>query len=337
MLGPLQHAQLFLSTLHSFGGIVEITALAPKRKPIKRYFTNTEIAAEWALETNWSGFSVFAGVNPRSSFDGHESSVAASVALFLDFDPGKHADPDAALAMLTRFGIPPSITVRSGNGTHFYLLLETPSDPNIAKPIASRLCKATESDRVGNTNRIARLSGSLNWKDDQAPKWCYITGIYSDRRYALEQVSCALDAMGAPPAEEFKAPPRQPEAPTDDITVMLSRVSEHAREIIEWGEKNPNSTGQISRSEADFFVVCELVRADATDEQILWVYENKEIGSLKYRSSGRHYLNRTIEKARLMTAQVMQRESYGRSTRYVRGSRGGARESRRWAKSGGLR
>lgn len=332
MFGPLQHATLFLETLHAAGGLIEITALAPRHRPIKRYFTDPAVAAEWGLETNWQGYGVFAGVNPRNQFDGHEHSVAASVALFLDFDPGKH-DVDAGLKLLAAQGILPSITVCSGNGAHAYFLLSCPIETATAKPVAARLCKATVSDCVGNVNRIARLAGSVNWKND-APKWAHLTGIWPDRRYTIEQITYALDKAGAP--RVFATPPcapRQPQNPTDDIKELLVRLPPHPHEIVHAGERNIYSAGQVSRSEADFFVVCALVRADATDDQIQWIYDNMPIGELKYNQpgAGQRYLNRTIEKARQATAEVPRREFGSRKSvdsHHARGSRGGAREER---------
>jgi hypothetical protein len=324
MLGPLEHATLFIKTLHVFGGLIEITALAPKRRPIKRYFTDPAIAAEWALETNWQGYSVFSSVNPRWAFDGHESTVAATVALPLDFDAGKH-DPGAALELLTAHGIPPSIVARSGRGTHAYLLLAAPSAPDAAKLTAERLCKVTSSDRVFNCNRIMRIPGSVNWKDP--PTWAYLTGMW-DRRYSLADVDAALDRMGAPTVRTPRlAPPRQPQAPPQDIHELMTRIPGHAAVLISAGERNPYS-GQTTRSETDFYVVCALVRGDATDEQIRWIYENCPIGSLKYAAAGAHYLNRTIEKARLMTAEPIRNGSRSSDARALRRaqSHGGARD-----------
>jgi hypothetical protein len=73
-------------------------------------------------------------------------------------------------------------------------------------------------------------------------------------------------------------------------------------DIIATGEKNAYSEKQITRSEADWVVVCALVNAGATDEMIHWVYEKNPVGLLKYREAGAHYLNQTIESARRATS-----------------------------------
>lgn len=305
MLGPFHHAETLISTVHRFGGWFEITAMAPKHRPVKRYFNNPEVAAEWSLDVNAIGYNVFLGVNPRWAFGGHEDKVSAVVALPLDFDPGKHDDPEKPLDALCAFGIPPSITVRSGNGCHAYLLLASPSEPMLAKRTAERLCKATGSDRVHNVNRIMRLAGTQNWKQETSPKPCYITGLSPERVYTLGQIESALDLMGAPSVKEAPTtPPRQPEQIEPELKNIIAKLAPHAHELVHGGERL--SMAQATRSETDFYVICELVRHDATDEQIREIYSAYPIGSLKYREAGDHYLNRTIERARVFTAESVE-------------------------------
>jgi hypothetical protein len=308
MFGPLDHAKLLLSTLHpqpSAAALIEITALRAKRKgylPTQRYFTDAQIAAEWALELNTQRYSIFVGVNPRHAMGSFETDVAASTALFLDLQP-ERTNLDEVFASLTRHGVPPSISVCSGNGAHLYLLLN-PIDPALAKPVARRLCGALSSDAVFNTNRIARIPGSINWKPPpKQPTWCYLTGVWPERRYDIAQVDAALDAMGAPSVR--RPPTGTPIQPIDEATWIDVRrqLSPHALAIIDFGEKNPYSEKQVTRSEADWLAICSLVRAGATDELIHWVYETQPIGDLKYREAGLRYLNHTIEAARRATVE----------------------------------
>lgn len=319
-----------LSALHpapNESALIEITGLAQHAIPSKRYFTDIALAAEHALDLNAVGYNVFHSVNCRNSFRALEVNVPFSGALYLDFDE-KHGGEEAARQATRRLadnGIAVSVSVASGHGAHLYLLLR-PADTMTAKLAAGRLCKITNSDHVHNQNRIARLPGSLNWKEPAA--WCRITGWEPDRRYDLAEVDAALDRMGAPRASQ----PRdvEPRVSTGSITMespdwwmtMKLRLSQQALIIIESGERNVMSTGQVSRSEADWLVVCALVNADATDEQIAWVYENWPIGDMKYRSSGRHYLAQTIQKARYHLAEpVRQARSRGKYIgRLARGS-----------------
>jgi len=313
MTMPLDHARMLLTTLHpqpSADALVEITALLATRKrymPVQRYFTDIAVALEWAFEKNQPDqhWSIFHGVNARRSMGSFEANVGVSTALFLDLQP-ERTSIEETVAMLTNHGIPPSVQVCSGNGAHLYLLLN-PTDPMTAKPVAKRLCLATTSDAVFNVNRIARIPGSVNWKPPpKQPTWCYLQQIDPSRRYDLGQVDAALDAMGAPHVKTHKErPPREPENPPegkDWWRLLRERLSLHALGIIDFGEKNPYSEKQISRSEADWFVVCSLVRADATDEMIKWVYDSQPIGLLKYHEAGARYLAHTIEAARRAAA-----------------------------------
>lgn len=322
MTTPLDHANIFVSTIHAMGGgTMELTALAFKRKPIKQYFHRVDLLAEQALDLNAQGYSVFLGVNPRNKFDGHEDAVSAVGALPLDLDFKRGADARATLQMLNAFGIPPTVIVASGNGMHMYLCLAELVEPAAGKHVARRLCGATSSDKVFNTNRIMRIPGSVNWK--QPSTWCYLTEV-NYRRYTLEQIEQALDAAGVPrpakiadgvrlepdatldgvPAEEAWAKIKMALVGSEDGSVPGVRGGREALGIIEFGEKNPYSEGQPTRSEADWVVVCGLIRAGATDELIRWVYEKFPVGMMKYAETGRHYLEHTIQEARRRTAEA---------------------------------
>lgn len=320
MTTPLDHANIFASTIHALGGgMMELTGLAPRRAPVKQYFHRADLLAERAMDLNAQGYSVFLGVNPRSKFDGHEDAVAAVGVLPLDLDFKRGADERATLQMLNAFGIPPTIRALSGNGAHLYLCLSQLAEPVAAKQVAKRLCHGTASDKVFNTNRIMRIPGSVNWKTPST--WCYLTEV-NPKRYALEQIDQALDAAGVPrqpkiadgvrlepdttldgvPAEEAWARVKGALEGSPDTSAV--RGGREALGIIEFGEKNPYSDGQPTRSEADWVVICALVRAGATDELIRWVYEKFPVGLMKYAETGRRYLEHTIQEARRRTAEA---------------------------------
>lgn len=335
---PLDHAMAFLSAVHptpQSSALIEITGLGPKRKPVKRYFTDVTLAATHALELNAipSCYSVFASVNPRTAFSGYEADVAAVSAIFLDLQP-ERTDIDGVIRRMTDFGIPPTIRAVSGQGQHAYLLLRDAAEPRAAKSVAERLCKATGSDPVFNTNRIARLPGSLNWKKER-PLWSYLLGLWPERRFELGHVDAALDAMGAPPARnrsQYVDPGPQASAEGEDWWFELKdRIPMHAREIIAWGERNEYSEKQLSRSEADWLVVCSLVRAGASDEQIRWVYDTQPVGWMKYREAGPRYLNHTIEAARRSEAKIVKISRRSRPVDVVRHPTG--RTTDRWRRA----
>ncbi len=324
------HASTLISLLHPAStaqALIEITGLMPKSRPAKRYYTDVGLAVESALELNALGYNAFVNVNPRHEMAAFETSVLAVTALALDLQPERVPIAEAERRLVVA-GLPPTLIAVSGYGAHFYLKLSTPADPQRAKLIWERLCKYTTSDPIFSINRIMRLPGTLNLKKSP-PTWCYVAGVAAGNQYDVEQINLQLDRVGAaplrPPAEGIPVPVDPPE----DWLELRERLSEGTRFIIDSGERNAYSEAQVSRSEADWVVVCGLVRAGATDDMIHWVYERQPVGLLKYREAGARYLKRTIEAARRATSERVERGAPARAKDSYRTPRGSSSESGR--------
>lgn len=290
-------AVMFVSRLHRHRlGLVEITALKPAARPCKRWFQADAVAdaVAYAYYMNEREYSVFVNVNPRANPRARDIDVAAVGALALDFD-FKRINPTGILDLMRSDDIEPSMRVRSGHGLHVYLQLERAADPARARTVAARLCAFTGSDRIHNPSRIMRLAPSVNWKPPAA--WCLLDAV-SDRLYDLDAVDRWLDARGAPPARvrSDRAEVLVPVDPPADWPDLRLRLSGQVCDAIDFGMQN--GAGQETRSHTDWMVVCELVRCGATDDQIRWVYQTQQIGTLKYREAGDHYLRQTIKEAR---------------------------------------
>lgn len=304
------HVMPFLDALFwHHDGLIDVKGLAPKRAPVRVFYEDPVEAMNLVLELNPQGLNMFVGVNPRQTPGGTEDDVHRVWALFLDLDLKKGVNPRETFTLLVNNNLTPSIGVLSGNGAHFYLLLKEPADPMTAKTIWERLCKATGSDPVHNVNRIARVPGTVNWKEP--PTWCVLDGL-TDRRYELDEIAAGLDRMGAP-----NVVPQQAKVEIMQGDPLFTKERWHAvrsmleplvLDLLEFGIQN--SAGQVSRSEADWVVVCALVREGMTDDQIEWVYQNYEIGKLKYREpgAGSRYLRQTLKMARYRAAQPIQRK-----------------------------
>lgn len=311
MTAQLHHAFTLISTLHPQPhetALIEITGLMPKTRPVKRYFTRADIAAEAALELNALGYSAFANVNPRSAFSSFETDVPYVTALALDLQP-ERVPIENVWAQLAAAQLHPSITAVSGYGYHAYLLIE-PCERTRAKLVWERLCKWTISDAIFSVNRIMRLPGTLNHKR-KPPVWSYLLSLDASRRYTIEYVNDRMNAAGAPEARKPTEGIPVPVDPPMDIFELRRRVGEQtggegALYIIDTGERNAYSEKQISRSEADWVVVCALVRAGVSDEGIHWIYERTNVRLLKYFQAGPRYLHRTIEAARRATAEKVE-------------------------------
>lgn len=309
----LLHARTLIETLHKrpdTNALIEITGLAPKRKPIKRYLTDAAIAAEFAIETTNQGFNVFVAANPRSAMSGFEHDVPFVTSIPLDLQP-ERTNIQHIAALLEHGGIPPTVTVVSGYGAHFYLTVDAaPRDK--AKLVAERMVKFVHSDPIHNSNRIMRCAGTLNWKKSP-PRWCFLTHVAPERHYTVEQIDTALDRLGAAPAFVRKEGIPVPINAPIDWPELRKQLSPGVLDIIDTGEKNAYSEKQVTRSEADWLVVCALIRAGAPDEMIHWIYEEQPVGVMKYRTSGGgvHYLNNTIRSARRATADVIEPRAIG--------------------------
>lgn len=320
---PREHAETFLDRLFSgTKGFINTKALLG-RKAARQFFDVRwpADAIDYLFNFNASGYGAFVGVNPTHTQGGTEKDVAYVRSLYLDLDCNKGVDAEANLSKLQRFGLDPSIIVWSGNGVHFYFLLSDPLPCPQGKLLGQRLCYATDSDAVFNVNRIARLPGTANWKDGE-PKSCYLSHL-SSRDYGSAEIMSALDRMGVPRVEPKPdgAPVMQNEDPLFNWTHLKQRLPAASADLIENGIPHEHYR---SRSENDFRVVKDLVLAGATNEQIEWIYANKEIGALKYKEKGIRYLHQTIKSARrALTGPAKLRRSRPLGERFSAFSRGG--------------
>ncbi len=322
------HARTLIDLLHPaphVTALIEITGLAPKQRPIKRYFTDGALAAECGVDINSTRSSVFVSINARNAMAGFEHNVPAVTAFGLDLQP-ERTSIESVAERLAHGGIAPTITTVSGHGAHMYLLLSEPAEPHAAKLVWERLCKYTGSDPIFNTNRIFRLTGTVNWKTE--PRWCYLTAVHAERRYTIAQIVAALDQLGAAPVHRQKEGIQVGINPPIDWMELRRLLSPGVLDVIDTGEKNAYSEKQVTRSEADWLVICELVRLGAPDEMIHWIYETQPVGVLKYRSAGARYLHQTIASARRATADTLQDRPHTPTIRYARAT-GSSRDDQR--------
>lgn len=329
----LLHAYTLISTLHPSpapAAMIEVTGLLPRSTPAKRYYQDAEAAARCAVDFNALGYNSFVSVNPRSAPSGFERDVPFVTALALDLQV-ERMSIETVWQQLSVAGLLPTAMAVSGYGYHFYLRV-APAETARAKLVWERLCKWTSSDPIHATNRIMRVPGTVNWKRGGAA-WCYMTGVFPERVYDIEYINQRLDAVGAPPARTPKEGIPVPVDPPEDWLSLRERIRDQEGgggviDIIDTGEKNAYSEKQFSHSEADWAVICSLVRAGAPDEMVIWVYESTPVKNLKYLEAGPRYLYRTIEAARRATAAPIERTAY-RSRDTHRVSTGSARDKKR--------
>lgn len=302
----LMHAYTLISTLHkapSGQALIEITGLRQRQRPVKLYFPNAKVAAETAIDLSNQQMNVFVSANPRNACTGFEQDVPFVSAIPLDLQP-ERTDINRVAGVLAAGGIPPTVVAVSGYGAHFYLTVE-PEERAKAKLVAERIVKYVGSDPIHNSNRIMRCPGTLNHKKNP-PVWCYLTEVHPERHYTIDQVTVALDRLGAALVQQPKEGVRMPSETPVDWWELRKVLSPGVLDVIDTGEKNAYSERQVTRSEADWYVVCALVLAGAEDTLIQWIYDNQPIGDMKYRDAGQRYLDNTIRSARRNTAEAVE-------------------------------
>lgn len=229
-----------------------------------------ESLASW----NEAGYNIYFGVATRR---GVEVDLVPALWIdvdFKDFDAGYLSAETTTKLRLFGADMKPSIVVHSGNGIHAYWLLDEAVGPEKHKDVEllnRKLAMLFSGDSVGDAPRILRLPGFFNTKDRANPVPCTVL--------SADPIWYNLSEL-----EEWLA------------RIPVRRVGKKIEVLIKEG-----NTGQYaSRSEADFAVVCSLVKAGYSDDDIRTIFETEQIGS-KYREKGMYsegYLTNTIEAAR---------------------------------------
>ncbi len=121
-------------------------------------------------------------------FEGHKSSK-------------NPPDQAAALGLLSRFAVPPSLTAFSGHGLQAFWFLKTPIDASSAEgqALARRTVRAVQAtiayyasekgwqmDNTSDLARIMRVPGTVNYKDPEKPVEGAILNLDPTRRYTAQ-------------------------------------------------------------------------------------------------------------------------------------------------------
>jgi len=201
-----------------------------------------------------STIDTYFGVALRKSAGSEKDNVFGTKALWVDIDL-----LDAPQATL-----PPSITVHSGGGWHYYWLLDKYCTSNETIEAANKLLQEdTDGDHCFNCNRLLRVPGTTNTKN----------GHTAELRRQNSGIVYKID----------------------DIAV-LRKLDRKVRHKIRTGDRR----GYRSRSERDWAIVESLVQAGASDSLVELLFRFQPCGD-KYRDveeGGKHYLEHTLEKIR---------------------------------------
>lgn len=303
-MNALWQARAFLQALHphaSAQAIVRLVSLPKRGGPsVRWHYDSACTALEEIVDLNTRGHAAFVQINPcktMRSDGGVYENVAYVHALVLDIDSRKtDISFRAMLPDITSWGLPPSAVVHSGHGGHLYFFLDRAYPVLDAEPVAERLCVGLLSDAVHNPNRIMRLPGTWNWKDEPVP--CYLE-LLEQHRYSLAYVTTFLDALGAPPVdllpESHYAADEEPITLPVDTGQILARLPTRFREAVQTGIAPP---GLSDMSKLDWAIMRALVSAGASDKQVREIYASTAAASFKVARAGDAYFDRTLHGAR---------------------------------------
>lgn len=303
---------------------------AKKSPPTQTFLPGQEAnVVEWIKGMEGGAFNFYFSVNPPRQAMTKKASrldIKEMAYLHVDIDPKKGESAldakqriEATLTNKLPDGIPvPTAVVDSGNGYWgFWRLTE-------AFPIAGDSAKYEEAklynlhletvfgaDSCHNVDRIARLPGTVNYPDArkraQGREVADARVLYfeTDNVYPLTQFTrapqVAVKRDGFSEGKTVKISENVERLTMDDLPKTLP---DKCKRTISMGEDEADGEDSFSsRSEALWYVVCELVRHDCSDDQIYAIITDPEWGiseSVVDGTNGRadDYAKRQIERAR---------------------------------------
>jgi hypothetical protein len=192
---------------------------------------------------------------------------------------------------------PPTVVIDSGGGYQLFWKLEAPVPVEPGHDLYNKkLAELFDADSVHNLDRVMRLPGTLNRPDKQKRNrgrtiaLATLVEFHEDRVYTLEQFEKStekpkprqgagggvyvpdpeLEAVGGrrttDGAIEFELPEEPPRFETVDD--LGENVPDYTKMVIVQGNDPDNPDKWPSRSEALFYVCCELWRAGKTATDI---------------------------------------------------------------------
>lgn len=279
-----------------------LTAIEPDGPGIdaKTFGPGTEDDALAWLGERSGRMNLYWMVNPALrplSKKARKEDVAELAMLHVDIDPRKGEDPAAAraaaIARLDAFKPPPSIVIDSGGGVQALWLLDEPlfigGDIPAAEE-AERYNQKLIADLDGDANcfnidRLLRLPGTINLpnaKKRQAGRVPRLATVDEARspgdRYSLSKFTLGPARSVAPAAGQATVQLESVPPPLASLDELPERVTQRTRMLIVQGDDPDDALRYDSRSEVQFGVVCELVRAGCDDKTIAAVILDRDLG-----------------------------------------------------------
>lgn len=246
-----------------------------------------------------------------------KTDMAGMKALHIDLDPRAGEDlekeRERAYKLLKEFRPAPTVIIDSGGGFQAFWLLDAVHSTGGSEEKAAefeaynqQLEVLLQSDATGNIDRIMRLPGTINVpgekkrKKGRVPRLATVVEVDWTRIYSLKQFTAAPRvqvAESSGPAVKISGNlPR-----LESLDELGPGVSDRLKAMIVQGT-DPEEPGKYgSRSEAAWAVMCMMVRAGCTDDQIAAVIldpDYKISGHVLDQPRPQQYAARQIQRAR---------------------------------------
>lgn len=275
---------------------------------------------EW-INARQGNANIYFSVNPTlRPIKGHAKAskrdIAGMTTLHVDLDPRPGEDlekeRERALRLIRQFVPAPTIIIDSGGGFQAFWALDKLHETNGSENLATELeaynqqiAILLQADACHNIDRIMRLPGTLNVPDEKKLK--------KGRKLALARLIeynnnvYPLTAFTPAPTVQVKGPRNGAGVKISgnlaraDLSKLPEKVGPKDRAIIVQGEDAEDLTRFPSRSEALFYVCCELVRAGVDDDTIASIIMDRDLGisaSVLEKKRPEEYAARQVQRAK---------------------------------------
>lgn len=246
-----------------------------------------------------------------------KTDIRGMRAIHVDVDPRVGEDLEAererALKLLREFKPAPTVIIDSGGGCQGFWLLDQEHRTDGSEERAAELEAYNlqvevlmQADACHNIDRIMRLPGTVNLPNKKkrdkgrVPRLASVVEVDWSRIYSLKQFTAAprvqtVEATG--PAVKISGNlPR-----LESLDELGPNVSDKVKALIVQGVDPDDPNRYSSRSEAAWAVMCQLVRAGCSDDQIAAVIldpDYKISGHVLDQPRPQQYAARQIQRAR---------------------------------------
>lgn len=326
------HAVKFLKNWRP-GGPWALTAIHPENRKIETQTLRSPDSVREFLDHFGKSHNIYFSTNPTTgplSKKAKRKDIAEVAWLHVDVDPRTGEDPESErvriLGLLKKppGELPrPTLIVDSGGGYQGFWKLEEPIPINGNLDLANEAAlynKQIETilgaDSCHNVDRIMRLPGTVNRPNEKKRNNGRVEALAKvvewdpDSVYPISAFTKAPKSKSATPRSSgHKAKISAPLTPVslddlpESVTDLTKAVIVHGKDPDDPSRfEKDRGTGELDRSRALFYVCCELVRADCTDEQAFSVITNPEFrisdSVLDKGSRSDQYALRQVERAR---------------------------------------